>query len=565
MALGQNYAGATYPADSYVAGALPPPPIPALGHEAGWIYATPTGTLLADEVTQFLKLHGVTVVGQGAPVVTISGGLTTWQELGEVDQPFVAPANVGWFRIPLSSTELSPTTENGWPNAANVTVSVYTDSSGIPGTLVATTVIPADQIEAVQAVGWPEPQDLLFGPAIADTQASLPQLVGTGWAGFQTLTAGTWGVLFATQSPNPTQMWVVPYDGTDLGGWIDATTLPVSGLSQAVYAPNSAVVVVESGGTLYSATFSQDGTVGSWQALTLTPTSIGAGVIGVLTFQGQDYLIVVTSSGVQYYAALSAAGGVSSWTLGPSFPVGFITGASFQVGSETIFVTQNGGLSTLVTLNAPGADWTVSGTLQPTATSVLGAAGQAIITTNGTVIDATTLSIYGVPPPWSLPVPLGVNGSEVEMMAFATGVGYVVFWIPTTVGPSGYQQPAYVPSWVNVPLPETLTPGNTYHLVLSASNSISVGVAVPVCVASGSAIEGLIYNGSSWVSLGGVIPIVAFYGVGAPPLALIATGKTTIMWFDAPSGVLVTTTELVGNTSQSRVMTYAEKVLESVI
>lgn len=538
-------------------------PSPGVGHEREWIYATPTGTLLADEVTQFLTLHGVQVIAQGSVVVSVSGSLSTWQTLGEVDQPFTAPATVGWVRVPLSSTELAPTTEDGWQSPAPVTVSIYEDASGVPGTLVTTTTIPAEQIEAIQASGWPEPMDVLFGDSVADTQASLPQLVGTGWSGFQTLTAGAWGVLFATQSTNPTQMWIVPFDGADLGGWVDATTLPVSGIAQAVYAPTATVVVVESGGTLYSATFSQDGTVGSWQAITLPPVTITGGVIGILTFQGQDFLVVVTSTGTQYYAALSAAGDVSTWVLGPSFPVGFISGTSLQVGGETIFVTQNGGLSTVVTLSAPGAPWSVSGTLPISATSILGSIGPAIVSTNGAAIDATTLSVYGAAPSWSLPVPLSVTGSKVALLVFPTGVGYAAFWIPTIEGQSGFQQTVYQPFWVSVPLPASLTAGSTYHLVLSASESLTEGVAVPVVTSSADA--GLTWNGSAWVALGGSVPLLIFYGTQSPPLALVGKGKTTVMWFETPSGTLVSVVELVGNTSQSRVMTYAENVLESAV
>jgi hypothetical protein len=537
-------------------------PLATLSHEPGWIYATPSGPLQANELTQFLTMHGITVVGQGAIVASVTGGLTTWQELGEVDQPFVAPANVGWFRIPLSSTDLSPIAGAGWSNPAPITVSLYTDSSGVPGTLVATTTIPANQIAAVQGSNWPEPNDLLFGPAVADSQASLPQLPGSGWFGITPLVAGAWGVLFATQPRNNTQMWVVPYDGSDLGGWIDGSTLPISGISQAVYAPNSQVVaVVGSDQNIYAATFSQTGVVGSWQQLPII-AGFGSGLIGILTYGGQDYLVAVASSGLTYYAALSASGSVTSWTSGPTFPVGYTSGVAYQVGSDLVFIVQSGGLSTLVSVTVPGEGWTVSGTLSASSSAVLGVIGPAVITTNGTAIDATTLTELGTAP-WSLPIPLGVSGANVTLLAFESGTGYAAFWIPTTVGDTGYQQPAYVPFWVNVPLPEALTASATYHLVMSATEALTVGTAVPV-VTPTSGPSGLFWNGSAWVALGGAVPILAFYGVGQPPLALIGMGKTTILWFDTPSGALTTATELVGGTSESRVVSYDDGVLTGV-
>ena len=204
----------------------------------------------------------------------------------------------------------------------------------------------------------------------------------------------------------------------------------------------------------------------------------------------------------------------------------------------------------------------MSGTLTASSTAVMGIIGSSVITTNGTTINATTLTELGTAP-WSLTVPLSVSGVDLTLLAFATGTGYVAFWIPTTVGSSGYQQAAYVPSWASVPLPEALTAGNTYHLVFSATNSLTVGVAVPVVTPS-SGPTGLIYNGSAWVALGGAVPFVAFYAVSGPPVALVGTGKTTILWFDTPSGALTTVVELVGNTSNSRVVSYDGGVLSDV-
>jgi uncharacterized repeat protein (TIGR02543 family) len=535
-------------------------------NEGTWTAATPTGPLNSDSVNQFLGLHGVQVVGQGAPVVAISGELTTWQALGDVAQPFIAPANVGWLRVPLTSTDLAPTTEPAWVNAAPVTVSIYTDNAGIPGTLVDSVVIPAEQIETVQLPTWPEPDDLLFGVAVKDAQASLPQLPGGGWAGISTLVAGSWACLFATQGSNDTQMWVSSFDGQDLGVWTAGTTLPVSGIDQVVYAVNAQALVILSGGLLWAASFSQTGVVSSWQTLTLNTgtgsTVTGLGLIGILTYEGSDYLIGVTSSGLSYYATLLSSATVSSWTPGPSMPVGFTSGASFQVGNDLVTVVDSGSALSLVSLSSPGGAWSMNGTLPGASSAVLGMIGDSVITTNGTAIYATALTEFGMAP-WTSPVPLSVAGSSVNLVSFYTGAQYVAFWIPTTSGVAGFAQQVYVPSWANVPLPVSLTSGDTYHLVLSASNSLMAGVAVPV-VTKGSAIAGLLYNGTSWVSLGGVIPFLALYGSG-PPLAMVAAGKTTVMWFDYPSGVLTTVVDLVGGTSNSRVLTYNKNKISQVM
>ncbi len=535
----------------------PEGPIPST-----WIYATPTATLRSAAVNQFLELHGVTVVGQGSPVVTISGGLTTWQTLGVgnsgVAQSFVAPANIGWIRLPLTSTDLAPTTEAGWATAAPITVGIYTDNAGVPGTLVASTTVPAEQVEAAQQTTWPEPADLLFGVAASDAQASLPQLPGAGWAGMTSLVAGAWAVLFATQSTSPTQMWVSPFDGTDLGGWIAGSALPVSGIDQVVYAPTAQVIVALSGGALWAATFSQNGGAGSWQALPAL-AGLGSGLIGVLTYAGADYLVAVAANGATSYASLSLSANIGAWTAGPVFPVPFSSGGGYQVGDGLVMITHEGSVATLATMTSPGGGWVISGSLSVAASSVLGVVGNTVVTTSGSAIDATALSATGLSP-WSLPVPLSAAGSSVALFAFSLGSQYAVFWVPTLLGVTGWSQIAYTPAWVSAPLPVALTAGSTYHLVLSASNSLTVGSAIPVV---SSSTPGQVYSGGSWSALAGAVPFLALYGSGAP-LALIATGKTTVLWFDPPSGVLASVVELVDSISVSRAVTYAGGVVSEV-
>lgn len=478
-----------------------------------------------------------------------------------VDQPFVAPAQVGWFRIPVTSTNLAPSTQPGWSGAVPVTVGLYDDDDGLPGTLVATTLVPAEQVESVQLAAWPEPDDLLFAAATVDAQASLPQLPGTGWGGITTLVAGSWGVLFATQGESDTSMWVVPYNGVNLGGWIDGSTLPVSGLQQAVYGPNAGVVVICSDGALYAATFAQTGVVGSWQALA-APSGIAGGLLGIVSSDGQDYLVAVALSGATYYAALSSSGSISGWTAGPAFPVVFSTGNGYQVGDDLVFIVQSGSLSTLVSLSEPGGGWSITGTLNAAAAAVLGVIGTSVVTTNGSQIDATALTPAGTSP-WSLPVPLALSGGSVALLAFPTGTGYAAFWIPVTEALAGYQQLVYVPSWVDVPLPQSLTEGDTYHLVLTGPTELTVGTAVPVVIPT-SGPQGFTWNNDQWEPLEGAVPFLALYAASGYPLALVSPGKTTVLWFDTPSGLLTTTVELVGQTSQSRILSYTDGVLAEV-
>ena len=70
-----------------------------------------------------------------------------------------------------------------------------------------------------------------------------------------------------------------------------------------------------------------------------------------------------------------------------------------------------------MSLEIPGGGWSVSGTLTASSTDILGVIGQAVITTNGTAIDATTLTELGTAP-WSLPVPLAADGDAVSLLAF---------------------------------------------------------------------------------------------------------------------------------------------------
>lgn len=552
--LGANYLGSTYLGQGW-SGVVSPSSVSPV---APWIYATPTTTLQSDEVTQFLTLHEMSVVAQGSPVVTVTGSLNTWQNLGEVDQPFVAPANVGWVRIPVSSTNLAPTTEPGWSNAAPITVQLCEDSGGVPGIVVATTTIPVEQIEAVQDATWPEPANLLFGPAVANTQASLPQLPGVGWTGITSLVAGAWAVAFATQTPNDTQMWVSMFDGSELTGWSSGSSLPVSGFNQIVYAPTAQVLVVLSGTLAWATTFTQDGNVGSWQSFALPPAANSTGsVLGVLTYEGSDYLVVVTVSGATYYALLTSSANVGTWSVGAPFPIVINGGTSYQVGTDLVVIINRDTYETLVSLSSPGGAWNVIGRLVTSSNAVFGIVGTTLITANGDTISGTALTELGIAP-WSLLVPF--TGSDVTLLTFDTGTEYVCFWIPTAAGTNGWKQIAYLPSWVSVPLPISLTADATYHLVLSSTNDLTTGVAVPVATAW-QGTDGFIFVSGSWQPLGGVVPLFVFYGTDDIPLALVNQGKTTVVWVDTPTGAITTTVEIMGSASTSRAMTYMNNVL----
>ncbi len=280
-------------------------------------------------------------------------------------------------------------------------------------------------------------------------------------------------------------------------------------------------------------------------------------MIGVLTYSGTDYLVAVADNGATSYATLSISASIGQWSFGQVFPVGFASGTGYQIGDDLVFVSHSGTTVTLSTLAEPGGGWIVSGTIATSASSVLGVIGSSLITTSGAVIDATALSDQGLAP-WSLSVPLAVSGSNVTLLAFDLGTQYAAFWIPTTSGQAGWKQQVYVPSWVSVPLPVALSAGATYHLVLSASNSLTTGTAVPVVTSS--APSGQVDDAGSWMPLGGSIPFLTLYGGGAP-LAFIAVGKTTVLWFDPPSGILTSVVELVDDTSNSRVLTYTTNVL----
>lgn len=544
--LGANYLGSTYLGQGW-SGVVS---LPASSPVASWVYATPTTTLQSDEVTQFLTLHGVDVICQGDIVASVLDNLVTWETLGDVAQSFVAPAAISWLRIPITSDNLLPTTEPGWPDVSSMTVALYSDVGGVPGALLSSALVPVAQLEAVQTSTWPEPQDALFGVPVIDSQASLPQLLGTGWTGITTLIAGSWGILLATNGGNPTQLWVVPYNGSDLGAWIIGTTLPINDVTNITYAPTVQVLAACHGDVVWTTTFSQFGVVGSWQQQPILPDSIQ--LLGTLTVDSIDYLVAVTTNGQSWFGQLSPSGSVGSWVLGEPYPVPFTSGNSYSTATGLLFVTEEFGSLTLVTVASPQGGWVISGTIA--ATNVVGLIGNSVITLTNGQLSATALSASGVAP-WSLPIALGV--SDVALLPFSLGEMYQAFWIPTSGG-SGYNQAVYTTTWVTVPLSQTLTAGSTYHLVISATNTLTSGVAVPVTNGAGGQVFDV-----DWQPLNGAIPFLAFAGAGLP-LAFIGSGKTTIVWFDTPSGEVTTLVEIMGTNCSCRTVSYSNGVLSEV-
>ena len=227
-----------------------------------------------------------------------------------------------------------------YDHAVNVTLGVYTDIAGVPGTLISQQIISSQVIEAVNNSAWPEPQDVLSGVPTSQPLASFPlQSVPSLYDGFTSFSAGNYMLLII----GPYTSYLAPgatlsgpifsnyYDGTDIQGWTNTGQTPqIHNYSIYSYCPTAQVIVaqVDNSNNYFAATFSQDGVLGAWQELTSPGISTGIyfSSMGVLTNNGVDYLFVIGGTDLGnvydfvYYTAINSDATAAGWSTGNPFP-----------------------------------------------------------------------------------------------------------------------------------------------------------------------------------------------------------------------------------------------------
>jgi hypothetical protein len=456
----------------------------------------------AAQVAQFLTAHAITPVYAGAQIVIPSGnvgygfGGIDWVNLGvsDVDQPFAMPAGktaVGRVTLPLSPSG----------DGADVTVSLCADSGGSPGTVIASTRLPAAWLAQLAAPGGPG----TGGPLATAASGTLRmgEMTSVTWASPVTGTAP------ALPSVTVSGNFLYEAGGTVSGapiagaytiGWgggsAPGTVLPQPSLPAATGYPAIAATadtIVCAGGqnavpaplaNVWAASWSPStGIAGAWSAQAALPqaTSNAAAaawgstvyVIGGQTTGGD--------TGAVYRAAVSN-GQITAWTVCPPLPIPALIPATAAVNGWLIAAgVTSGSLSTVVygaQINSDGSigGWQAWPPLRvaaapddPGCSLAVTACGIALIGGGGAAAVQTLTVTADGPGQWqsqtlnTAAVPVSANPCAAfplgtgtwETFAFTPGNGYYASGVLSSV------------PVISVPLPATgLTSGATYHILV---------------------------------------------------------------------------------------------------
>ncbi len=469
--------------------------------------ADPAAVNGPSQAAQFLASHGITPVYAGNQIVTSLGNAdfqgVDWVNLGvsDVDQPFIMPAGetaVGRVTLPLSPAG----------NGADVTVSLCADSGGNPGTVLASTRVPAPWLAQLCA-----PSGLAAGGPLATAQSGTMAFgagVNTAWAqpavslngagnyatpvssGNYTILLGGWD---ATAGAAIATVATVAY----LGSGTVSAPVPQPSLPQAAYwamACATADTVILAGGTNGIAHYAtawtaswdpSTGTVGAWTAQAPLPAVTVTGAMAAwgstVYAAGGNAAAPATSTAAVWYAS-AVNGQVQSWTAGPSLPA--------PVSSPYLAVV-NGWLVCAGGVNA--ADTALTAVWY----SAIQADGSPGPWQAGPPLPAPA---YAFSPGWNLAVTdtavaiiagitTGGGAGVLSQVLTVTADGPAPAWQATNAYSGGAFQSAYYPGdsggWeifdlhlasydtvplsplplISVPVPVTgLTPGATYHILV---------------------------------------------------------------------------------------------------
>lgn len=305
-------------------------------------------TAYSAQVAQLLASHQATPVWSGTAITSPrpdpGAGVADWASLlaSDVDQPFTMSGTaIGHITVPVSPVG----------NGADVTVSLWSDSAGSPGSLIASTVIPAAWLAQLAAPDGLPGGTLATGQvngllAYTQTFTTWPAPLITGGASFwSTVQSGNF-IILAGGNNLSNQVLATVYTvgwpgGFNVGPVLPQPPLPVATSLGAVVA--TADTLLYAGGTtasltsaspvgsVYTAGWSPaEGIVQAWSGQASLPVSVFNPASAYDPVSGTAYLIggvSATSSGVP--TAMTTAvqqtvvtnGQVTAWTQGPPFPV----------------------------------------------------------------------------------------------------------------------------------------------------------------------------------------------------------------------------------------------------
>jgi hypothetical protein len=460
----------------------------------------------AAQIGQFLAAHGITVTYQGTQIVTPSGdvgfGLGNLNPVSlavdDVDQPFTMPAGktaIGRVQLPLAPAGAG----------ADVTVSLYTSSAGVPGTLITSTRVPAAWLAQLAAT-----EGLASGGPLATSASNIllmndlstfpwpaPASGGTDGAVYPALAvSGNYVIMAGGYSPSGSGT-AVPAVTT--AGFLGGTTLdrpaaqpPLPKAATAgAFAVTTDTLVYAGGisGTGSSAPFSNvwtagwdptTGTVSAWSAQQALPVAIspyGASAAwGETVYITGGYDAAADLLATVYYATVSN-GQITAWNSGPPLPVGTVEAAVGVVGNWLIVA---GGLvlvgsSQVPTSNVWYAAINPDGSLGawragPPLPQRGGAGAPWMVTSAGLMVPSgtgylqtLTVTEDGPAPEWQTVIASGFGNWPAAAFDLGGGQWQAFIAFSTTYETGTLSSVPYL----SVPLPATgLTAGGTYHIVV---------------------------------------------------------------------------------------------------
>lgn len=483
-----------------------------------------TATDKSAQVNQLLTTHAENHVYQGTRIVTSGAFNDANQVIGPtlysylVDQPFVLPApqtTVGRVTLPVTPVG----------SGADLQVSLYTDSSGIPGTQLIATRIPAKWIIAQAATSGLDNaanlqtsvnNNLLPGP-ITVTAWQPPATSVSGYASAPAAVSSGNYLLSAGGTDSSTNAYLttvftVPYLGAGtLGNPTLQPSLPQAENGMAMAAATDTVAVAggwTSPSTGTAAVFAagwdaNTGQIAAWSTQTPLPQVV-AGAGGAASGQTM-YVVgglnVSTNTALATVYSTSITGGQlgQSWTTGPPLPVALENPIVGVVGNVLLVTggTTASGSHNATTFYAPlASDGTISQWLTaPAAMPVpVNDAGYAAIPNVGLVVfggftigSALSSAVQTLTASGSSGVGFWQSGTTgfgeagFSGSVFPRSTGVWDFFV--TFSDAYWTFPVYSVPSLSVPLPATvLTGGARYHVVMqqfgqSLNNNLRLDLA----------------------------------------------------------------------------------------
>lgn len=468
----------------------------------------------AAQVAQFLAAHAITPVYAGVPLVFADGLTGTgsapldWVNLGQsdIDQPFTMPAGataVGRVTLPLAPAG----------NGADVTVSLCADSGGSPGTVLASTVLPASHLAQLAAtaglasagpLATAQSNAAVFTSAIsAGTPWTSPAVSVNGAGDYAApVSSGNYIILLGgfdhTGTATISAVSTVAYLGAGtMAGPVPQPSLP-QGAWNAMAAATTDTVIFAGGinatsflKNVWTASWDPStGTVGAWTAQTALPAPVVAG--GMATWGSTVYVAGGNSNDTSatgtsnVWRASVVNGQIQGWTACPPLPLAV---SSPYVAAVNGWLIAAGGANTSGTavatwwyaqINTDGSlgEWQSSPNPLPLAAYAYSPGWNLAVTDTAMAIVSGASSSGNLAYVQQVAVSSDGPASVWQVQQEASSVGTFQVgcfpsgaagqWEAVVLTISSYSAfPLGPVPQVSVPLPASgLTPGGTYHIVL---------------------------------------------------------------------------------------------------